>query len=381
MAMIHCPECGARISDKATICPHCGYSGEDALIPICKQDSYEIAPTLRYEIKAWNPEETELVPLRFEDNKALVSFLANWDRLKVALPSIANAIKEMAEKEHILAAKMDPYIRKLIDQGVLELQLDKHGEKMAILKFAGKKEWVQQLRLEDIELSPNVTQSLNHLTDIAMMTQILQEIEYVSRSIRRIHVELQDDRVALAESAWDRLIQARRMEDARLRESAIMGALQTATEAKRTLMRGFSRSQKFIEENSGKNYVQMLAEIGAKEDLETMAADAIQDLIGITNAVRVECEGYNMLGEYQAAEECLGVFRSFIKTNKLDNRDTLLLINGALKQKQLKVVNEFGKIAYQIEELQSRKKLESGTASLPKLLDSTREEETNNGNA
>ena len=36
MALIQCPECGSRISDKAVTCPHCGFSksGEHGLIPI-----------------------------------------------------------------------------------------------------------------------------------------------------------------------------------------------------------------------------------------------------------------------------------------------------------------------------------------------------------
>lgn len=29
MAMIQCPECGEKISDKAIICPHCGLPLED----------------------------------------------------------------------------------------------------------------------------------------------------------------------------------------------------------------------------------------------------------------------------------------------------------------------------------------------------------------
>lgn len=27
MALIKCPECGKEISDKATLCPNCGYEG------------------------------------------------------------------------------------------------------------------------------------------------------------------------------------------------------------------------------------------------------------------------------------------------------------------------------------------------------------------
>lgn len=42
MSLILCPECGTKISDKARICPHCGFMSDDNLRPISEQDTYEI---------------------------------------------------------------------------------------------------------------------------------------------------------------------------------------------------------------------------------------------------------------------------------------------------------------------------------------------------
>ena len=359
MSQCICPDCGAKISSKARTCPHCGYTGDNPNLPICEQQSYEIAPILQYEIEAWNPTEKELDTLGFEDNKSIVEFLGDWEKVQVTLPSLAHALLSAAKEEHVLAAKMSPYIKRLIREGRLKLQLDKQGEIMAILRSTDKNEWVKQLRLEDMSLSPNVTQSLNHLTNMAMMAQILNEIESVGESVRRLHEEIQGDRIALAESAWEKLLQARRMENARLRELATVNAIHSATEAKLLLMKGFERSKRFVEQNSGKGELQMLAEFGAKKDLNSMAEDAFQDIVALTNVVRAECEGYAMIGEYENARRSLDSFGEFIKRNHLDDRDTLLTLNGALKNKRVATVNQFGSIVKNIEGLRNKGMLDA----------------------
>lgn len=352
--------------------------GDNPEIPICEQGSYEIIPAIQYEIEGWNPGEEGLSPLRFEDNRALVEFLSDWEKIEITLPSVVQAIREMVQSESVLTAKMTPYIRRLIKEGKLKLQLDKNGEIMAVLRSTDKNKWVKQLRLEETELSPNVTQSLNHLTNMAMMAQILNEIESVGESVRRIHEELQGDRIATAEAAWEKLVQARRIQDTKLREIATLNAVQSATDAKRALMRGFERSAKFIKENSGKSGFKALGETRkTREDMNSMAEDAFQDLVALTNVVRVECEGYTMLGEYEPATESLESFRKFIQRNRLDDRDTLLLLNGSLKKKQEITVDEFARIARRIEELSAARTLAQKDL---KRLESTVEGKEDNTN-
>ena len=55
MSLILCPECGTKISDKATSCPHCGFVSADPSRPISEQDTYEMVPAFRYDIEEWKP--------------------------------------------------------------------------------------------------------------------------------------------------------------------------------------------------------------------------------------------------------------------------------------------------------------------------------------
>ena len=54
MSLILCPECGTKISDRATKCPHCGFQSADAERPISEQDKYEIVPILNMILRSGN---------------------------------------------------------------------------------------------------------------------------------------------------------------------------------------------------------------------------------------------------------------------------------------------------------------------------------------
>lgn len=235
----------------------------------------------------------------------------------------------------------DREFKKLIDSGQF-----KQGEILPTIRDADG--FVKQVRLEDMALTPNLTQSLNNLSTHAVMAQILDEIEYVGDAIREIHVELQNDRLAMAEGARDKLIQARLIQDAKLREAAMLDVIHSATDAKRVLMRNFSQNMYHITEHSQKSDFQMMLDFKGEKDISRKAIDAFQALVYITNSVQTECEGYAMLGEYEPCKECLEEFKSFILENRLNERDTLLLLNENSSQKRIEVVDQFTDIAARI---------------------------------
>ncbi len=346
MSMILCPECGTKISDKATKCPHCGFQSADTERPISEQDRYEIVPIFEYDIEEWNPNRGDLSIIPYEDNKSLVAYFGKWENIKIKLPAIAEVIGAMANKEHVMIAKMDQYVKDLIDQGVYRFTIDKQGEILPTIRDADG--FVKQVRLEDMALTPNLAQSLNNLSTHAVMARILDEIEYVGDAIREIHIELQNDRLAMAESAKDKLKQARRIQDTKLREQYLLEVISSATDAKRVLMRNFSQNKNYVLERSQKSDLQLIMKFRGEKDVSQKAIDAFQALVYITNAVQTECEGYAMLGEYEPCRECLNEFKTFILENKLNQRDTLLLLNENSSQKKIEVVDEFTDIANRI---------------------------------
>lgn len=305
-----------------------------------------MVPIFEYDIEEWQPNRGELSIISYEDNRSLIQYFGKWENIKVKLPAIAEVIGAMAGKDHIMVAKMDSYVKDLIDKGIYRFTIDNQGEILPTIRDADG--FVKQVRLEDMALTPNLTQSLNNLSTHAVMAQILDEIEYVGDAIREIHVELQNDRLAMAEGARDKLMQARLIQDAKLREAAMLDVIHSATDAKRVLMRNFSQNMYHITEHSQKSDFQMMLDFRGEKDVSRKAIDAFQALGYITNSVQTECEGYAMLGEYEPCKECLEEFKSFIVENKLNERDTLLLLNENSSQKRIEVVDQFTDIAARI---------------------------------
>ncbi len=357
MGLILCPECGSRISDRALTCPHCGFCGDNRMLPISTQDRYESIPVFEYEIEEWFPNRGDLTEISYVDNRQLFEFFGKWNNIKNSLPAIAEAIEALASKETYLVADYDKYVATLIEKGVYRFQIDKNGEILPTIRDA--KQIVKQVRLKELNLNPQITQSINNLAIHATLAQILDEIEYVEDAIKGIHIELQDDRIAMAESAWDKLMQTRKIRNSRLREVAILGVIGTATDSKRILMRNFVRNNEAIKSISNKSSWGMALEHKKVKNLPQQAQDAFQDLISITSAVQVECEGYAMIGEYDACKEALLQFRRFVLDNKLNKRDTLLRLNSGLEQKQIHIVNKFGEIADKITEFDAILQIES----------------------
>lgn len=364
MPMIQCPECGTHIASKACMCPYCGYIGDDPRMPIGAQTVYDPAPQLQFEIERWDSHkkkmDTERVDLAPEDNMKIWDTLKNWKQVQAMLPALAEAVLGMARSEKQWIADIPKYYEKLLKDGqILPHLVGKDGR------------IVKQVRLKEIVSMPELLPNLQHLETQAALAMIMSQLENVQEQIAQVRGELQQDRLAKADAAWDQLNQALKITDGRRREQAVIIAIGTGTEAKHTLMRHFASCLHLIEGNADQNEARLI--IGDifkgksnKERGEIEARMAYDDLVGILNCVRVETEGHMAIGDTEAARCSLKEFAEFIETEQLDDRDTILKIDSRLPsaQKRPEVVDEFDAIAQRTMQLSA---LTAGE-SVPKQL-------------
>lgn len=372
--MIQCPECGTHIASKACMCPYCGYIGDDPRMPIGAQTVYDPAPQLQFEIERWDSHkkkiDTERVDLAPEDNMKIWDTLKNWKQVQAMLPALAEAVLGMARSEKQWIADIPKYYEQLLKDGQITFRPDKNGQILPHL--VGKDgRIVKQVRLKEIVSMPELLPNLQHLETQAALAMIMSQLENVQEQIAQIRGELQQDRLAKADAAWDQLNQALKITDGRRREQAVIIAIGTGTEAKHTLMRHFASCLHLIEGNADQNEARLI--IGDifkgksnKERGEIEARMAYDDLVGILNCVRVETEGHMAIGDTEAARRSLKEFAEFIETEQLDNRDTLLKIDSRLPsaQKRPEIVDEFDAIAQRTMQLSA---LTAGE-SVPKQL-------------
>lgn len=355
MPMIQCPECGTHIAATARTCPYCGYVGDDPAQPIGAQAVYEPAPQLQFEIERWNPRtdtmDTQRVDLAPEDNRRIWDALKDWKHVQAMLPALAEAVLAMARSEKQWVADIPKYYEKLLDDGQVFFRPDRNGQILPHL--VGKNgRIVKQVRLKEIISMPELLPNLQHLETQAALAMIMSQLENVQEQIAQIRGELQQDRLAKADAAWDQLNQALKITDGRRREQAIMIAIGAGTEAKRALMRHLHGCLNVIEGNADQNEAQLifgdlLKGKSKKERGKIEARMAYDDIAGILNGVRVETAGHMALGDTDAARRAMKEFAFFIETEQLDDRDTILRIDSRLpvEEKRPDIVDEFDAIA------------------------------------
>lgn len=358
---------GAHIAATARTCPECGHVADDPARPIGEQETYEPAPQLQLEIERWDPVGkkmgTTLVDLNPKTNRKIWESF-NWERVRTTMPAFVEAVRDMAHHDTQMVADIPDPLKKLIDNGQLTFMIDsKTGQPMAQLK--GEKGRIRhQIRLKEVATEPQLLMNLQHLETQAALAMIQGQLEDIHEQIAQIRGELQQDRLAKADAAWDQLNQALKITDGRRREQKIMLAISAGTEAKHVLMRHFRDRLRLIEDSADRSVWQVLIQDlkdgrifksrkWNEEQRITEARMAYDDLAGILNCVRVETAGHVALGDMDAVQCALKECAAFIEGERLNDRDTILRIDSRLPkaQKRPDVVNEFDDAAQRILQL------------------------------
>lgn len=336
MGLVYCPECGTKISDKASTCPFCGFRSSTKNLPMAAS-KYPLK-RIQWESTSLASEFDQVFPISTIQNNNLTIIFGRAENLSRVAPSLFSAIMGMLPQT-IKVADVNPSIQKLIDDGVYRFITDKSGE--ILPSIYGDKGVVAQVRLRDLQLTPDLGRSIVDLQTQIALSQVISEIRNVQRGIANLHSEIQDDRLALAESAWQQLQQAAQISDGRVREGKLLGILSSATDAKCTLFRAFASEKCFFDERKDKNWFSKIVDKEAQNHGDEHSAEIFNSLLAITRTVQVETTVFCLLGEQNAARLSLKQFSDFISANALDDRDTLLTLNSFSSSDQKNLIDNF----------------------------------------
>ena len=351
---VQCPACGTFVAETATMCPYCGFRGDDPNQPIYKQGEYRPVPVVPCEIVVDDGRSCE-IRLSDEDNKNLFRHLADWNWLSTMLPALAETLESIFGGTVHLEAKLPEHIMHMIEEGKLHLATDKNGEILAEV-FDERNKIFKQVRLEKVVRNDALLPAMQHLETQAALCLVMGKIDEVGRAVQQLGEELQQDRLARVDAALDMFQQACRIESSRERNEYVREALNEATRAKALLVRNFAQQQRLMEQG------------GKKSDA---ALRAMQDYVAIVNAVNVQMQTHMALEQQDAAAYCLQDLNKFIKNYDLDKRDTMLNLVGSVKSKNRgdnpeKFVAGSLRIAANVENV--AKALDAGEAISPKLI-------------
>lgn len=351
---VQCPACGTYVAETATMCPYCGFRGDDPSRPIYKQGEYHPVPIVPCEIVVDDGRSCE-IRLSDEDNKNLFRHLTDWKWLSTMIPALAETLESIFGGTVHLEAKLPEHIMHMIEEGKLHFATDKNGEILAEV-FDERNKIFKQVRLEKVVRNDALLPAMQHLETQAALCLVMEKIDEVGRAVQQLGEELQQDRLARIDAALDMFQQACRIKSSRERNEYVREALNEATRAKALLVRNFAQQQRLMEQG------------GKKSDA---ALRTMQDYVAIVNAVNVQMQTHMALGQQDAAAYCLQDLNKFIKNYDLDKRDTMLNLVGSVKSKNRgdnpeKFVAGSLRIAANVENV--AKALDAGEAISPKLI-------------
>ena len=351
---VQCPACGTYVAETATMCPYCGFRGDDPSRPIYKQGEYHPVPIVPCEIVVDDGRSCE-IRLSDEDNKNLFRHLTDWKWLSTMIPALAETLESIFGGTVHLEAKLPEHIMHMIEEGKLHFATDKNGEILAEV-FDERNKIFKQVRLEKVVRNDALLPAMQHLETQAALCLVMEKIDEVGRAVQQLGEELQQDRLARIDAALDMFQQACRIKSSRERNEYVGETLNEATRAKALLVRNFAQQQRLMEQG------------GKKSDA---ALRAMQDYVAIVNAVNVQMQTHMALGQQDAAAYCLQDLNKFIKNYDLDKRDTMLNLVGSVKSKNRgdnpeKFVAGSLRIAANVENV--AKALDAGEAISPKLI-------------
>jgi len=290
----------------------------------------------------------QVFPISTIQNNNLNIIFGKAENLYRVAPSLFQTILSLFPKT-IKVAQINPAIQKLIDTGVYKFLTDKTGEILPTIY--GNKHILAQVRLKDIVVTPDLARSIIDLQTQVALAQVISEIHDVQRGISNLHRELQDDRLAMAESAWQQLRQAALISDSRVRQEKLLSISNSATDAKCILFRAFASEKRFFEVRKDKDWFAKILDKEAQEHGDEHSSEIFNSLLAITKTVQVETTVYCMLGEQNAARLSMKQFSDFISENALDNRETLLTLNSFSDSDQKSLIDSFTEIQQKISAL------------------------------
>lgn len=351
---VQCPACGTYVAETATMCPYCGFRGDDPSRPIYKQGEYRPVPIVPCEIVMDDDQRGEIW-LSDEDSKNLFRHLTNWKWLSTMLPALVETLESMFGGTVHLEAKLPEHIMRMIEEDKLHFATDKNGEILAEV-FDERNKIFKQVRLEKVVRNDTLLPAMQHLETQAALCLVMEKIDEVGRAVQQLGEEMQQDRLARVDAAFDMFQQACRIESSRERNEYVREALNEATRAKALLVRNFAQQQRLVKQSSKKS---------------DAALRAMQDYVAIVNAVNVQMQTHMALGQQDVAAYCLQDLNKFIKNYDLDKHDTMLNLVGSVKSKnrgsnQEKFIDGSLQVAANIESVV--KALDAGEVISPKLI-------------
>ena len=232
-------------------------------------------------------------------------------------PSLINVIKARIPKETLQAILTNEQ-RNQIAKGALKLMTKKDGSLMANLVNPKTNKIVSTVSLENVKISPEISQSMTSYATQMQMAQIAEQIHLVQVAIEEVRQGQENDRLAIAYSCQQKLLQALTIKNPELKQLALLRIAFDAEDSRNILMQSQSVNVSFIKSQPESTIGKIMS--GATPDKIESRMNEIRDNLSAINMVSLtEAIVYQEMGEIETARLSLEYYSKFISSTYLEH--------------------------------------------------------------
>ena len=240
------------------------------------------------------------------------------EQMLYSAPGFINLVKASIPEQTFQAILTDDQKQK-IASGALKLMTKKDGSLMANLVNPETNKIVSTISLQSVNLSPAISQAMASYASQMQMAQIAEQIQVVQLAIEEVRQGQEYDRLAMAYSCQQKLLQAMEMKNPELRAMALLQIASDAEDSRNLLMQSQNVNLTFIKEQPESFFGKLLS--GATPDKIGQRMNEIRESLSAVNMVSLaEAMAYQEMGEYAAARQSLQYYASYIEKAYLSTK-------------------------------------------------------------
>ena len=237
------------------------------------------------------------------------------EELLYTTPAFINMVKASIPEQAFRAIMTDEQKAQLAN-GTLKLMTKKDGTLMANLVNPKNNKIVSTISLENVNLSPVLTEAMTSYATQMQMAQIAEEIHTVQLAIEEVRQGQEYDRLATAYSCQQKFLQALQIRKSELKEMALLRIASDAEDSRNLLMQSQNANLAFIKEQPESFWGKLIS--GANNDKINQRMIEIRESLSAVNMVSLaEAMAYYELGEVDAARQSLQYYANYIENTYL----------------------------------------------------------------
>ena len=249
------------------------------------------------------------------------------EEMLYSAPAFINLVKASIPEQAFQAILTDEQ-KAQIASGALKLMTKKDGTLMANLVNPETNKIVSTISPKSVELSPALTEAMTSYATQMQMAQIAEEIHTVQIAIEEVRQGQEFDRLAMAYSCQQKLLQAMQIKNPQLKAMALLQIASDAEDSRNLLMQSQNANLTFIKEQPESFWGKLLS--GANPEKISQRVNEIRESLSAVNMVSLaEAMAYQELGESGAARQSLQYYagylqKAYLSTNGLVQRLDLI---------------------------------------------------------